>query len=191
MVVGGGPVGTRKAEGLIEAGARVTVVSPEGTPTLEALDVTWHRRTFVPDDLDGAKLAFAATDSEEVNAAVVAAAAERGVWVNDATSRERSDFVVPSTLRRGSLSVAVSTGGGSPAYAKLMRELLAETVGEEHAQMLALLAETRPRVRSRYADGAARRAFWDELVTMETLNLIRNGRIEQVRERIEQCLSSS
>ena len=186
-------MGERKVKGLIEAGATVVVVSPEVTDTLAGMTgerLTVCRRTFRESDLDDVSLVVTATDRDAVNEAVATAARDRGVWVNDASSRERSTFIVPASVRRGGLTLAVSTDGGSPAYAKLVREMLEIEFGEEHARMLTLLTEIRPRVRKAFDDSVDRRAFWDRLVTGETLDMIKNGQIEVVRERVEQWLSS-
>jgi precorrin-2 dehydrogenase/sirohydrochlorin ferrochelatase len=191
LVVGGGAVGERKALGLAESGANVTVVSPEMTERLKAEDrVNRVDRNFDAADLDGQVLVFAATDSEQVNGHVVEVSRARGIWVNDATSADRSDFILPATVRRGGLTIAISTQGGSPAYAKLLKEMLESEFGDEHAEMVALLADLRPRVRATLASPADRRNFWDRVVTEETLSLIKCGKMDIVTERIEQWLSS-
>ena len=193
LVVGGGPVGERKLKGLVESGASCVVVSPKVTPGIEAIigdRVEWRSRTFEPADLDGVAIAVAATDSQRVNAEVVEAAHTRGVLVNDATSLDRSDFTLPATVRRGGMTLAVSTEGGSPAYAKLVRTMLEDAFGGEHAAMVELLSELRPRVMERFPDGGDRKAFWDRLVTEETLGMIKQNEMEAVRNRVEQWLSS-
>lgn len=193
LVVGGGQVGERKVKGLMEAGATVVVVSPEVTDALEGMvgeRLTVHRRPFRETDMDDVGLAVAATDVDSVNRAVVSAARDRGVWVNDAASRERSTFILPASVRQGGLTLAVSTDGGSPAYAKLVREMLECEFGEEHGLMVALLTDLRPRVKEAFGDATDRRAFWDRLVTVETLDMIKNGQIDIVKERANQWLSS-
>ena len=133
MVVGGGAVATRKARKLFEAGAEVVVVSPEVLPDLEDMSVEIRERPYEHGDLEGADLAFAATDSREVNAAVAREANARGVRINVADRPTEGDFAVPSTLRRGGLQVAVSTGGASPTLARRIRNELEEVFGPEWA----------------------------------------------------------
>lgn len=133
VVVGGGGVATRKARALLESGAIVTVVSPEVTPGIEGMDVTVERRPYAPGDLAGSFLAFAATDSREVNAAVAREARESGIPVNVADRPAEGDFAVPSTLRRGGLQVAISTGGASPTLARGIRDALEERFVPEWA----------------------------------------------------------
>jgi precorrin-2 dehydrogenase / sirohydrochlorin ferrochelatase len=193
VVVGGGKVGERKVDGLLAAGAIVTVISPVVTPRLEAKskqDLTWERRAFQEKDLNGMVLAVAATDDARVNESVVEAARVAKVWVNDATSADRSDFILPATVRRGDLTLAVSTGGGSPAYARLVREMLEDQFGNEHAEMVRLLAELRPRVMTAFQEASDRKAFWDKLVSIETLNMIKDGHIKKVEAQVAEWLSS-
>jgi precorrin-2 dehydrogenase/sirohydrochlorin ferrochelatase len=132
-VVGGGAVATRKARNLLQAGAEVVVVSPEALPELEGMGVEVRYRPYGYGDLEGADLAFAATDSREVNAAVAREAGERGVRINVADRPSEGDFAVPATLRRGGLQVAVSTGGASPTLAGRIRNELEEVFGPEWA----------------------------------------------------------
>jgi precorrin-2 dehydrogenase / sirohydrochlorin ferrochelatase len=133
VVVGGGEVANRKARKLLQARARVVVISPEITPELESVAVEVHRRHYREGDLEGAYLAFAATDSREANAAVAREAKERGVPVNVADKPSDGDFALPSTLRRGRLQVAVSTGGASPTLARRIKNELEEAFGPEWA----------------------------------------------------------
>ena len=133
VVVGGGGVASRKARGLLESGARVVVISPEITPEIEAMDVTVERRPYAPGDLADSALAFAATDSREVNAAASREAKERGIPVNVADRPAEGDFALPSVLRRGGLQVAVSTGGASPTLARRIRDAMEPSFAAEWA----------------------------------------------------------
>jgi precorrin-2 dehydrogenase/sirohydrochlorin ferrochelatase len=133
VVVGGGSVAARKAGKLLEAGAEVVVISPDVRPELAGMDVEIRRRPYEYGDLAGAYLAFTATDLREVNAAVAREAKERGVPINVADLPTEGDFAVPSTLRRGRLQVAVSTGGASPTLARRIRNGLEEAFGVEWA----------------------------------------------------------
>ena len=143
MVVGGGAVAARKARKLIQAGAEVVVVSPEVLPELVDMSVEVHERPYEYGDLEGADLAFAATDSREVNAAVAREAKARGVRSNVADRPAEGDFAVPSTLSRGGLQVAVSTGGASPTLARRIRNELEEVFGPEWAGVVEELEAAR------------------------------------------------
>jgi precorrin-2 dehydrogenase / sirohydrochlorin ferrochelatase len=126
-------VATRKVGRLLRAGAEVVVVSPEVRPELAGMDVEIQHRPYEYGDLEGANLAFTAAGSREVNAAVTGEAKERGVPINVADRPSEGDFAVPSTLRRGRLQVAVSTGGASPTLAQRVRNELEESFGPEWA----------------------------------------------------------
>ncbi len=127
---------SRKVEKLLLAGAAVVVVSPEVRPELAGMDVQIQRRPYEYGDLEGASLAFAATGSREVNAAVAREAKELGVPVNVADRPSEGDFSVPATLQRGDLQVAVSTGGASPTLARRIRGELEEAFGPEWAGLV-------------------------------------------------------
>ncbi|HEX2740985.1 MAG TPA: bifunctional precorrin-2 dehydrogenase/sirohydrochlorin ferrochelatase [Rubrobacter sp.] len=143
VVVGGGVVATRKARKLLQAGAEVVVISPEVHPELANMDVEIQRRPYEYGDLADAYIAFTATDSREVNAAVALEARERGVPINVADLPAEGDFAVPSTLRRGRLQVAVSTGGASPTLARRIRSELEAVFGPEWAGVVEEFGVTR------------------------------------------------
>ncbi len=127
---------TRKVGKLLQAGAEVLVVAPEIRPELLEMGAEIQSRPYEYGDLEGAELAFAATDSREVNAAVAGEAKERGIPINVADRPTEGSFTVPSTLRRGALQVAVSTGGASPTLARRIRSGLEEGFGPEWAGLV-------------------------------------------------------
>jgi len=144
VVVGGGTVALRKARGLSETGARVRLIASELTAPVEGLDaMEVCVRPYRDGDLDEAFLAFAATGDRAVNAAVVGEARRRGVLVSVVDLPEEGDFVLPALLRRGELTVAVATGGRSPALAALVRDHLAAQLGPEWAAVLEIAAALR------------------------------------------------
>lgn len=171
VVIGGGPVGLRKARGLLEAGAVVRLVDPAPSP--EAVSVpglTLVRRPYRPADLDGACLVFAAAD-RTTNAAVTRESLRRGVPVNVADAPEEGDFTLPALLRRGELTVAVSTGGQSPALAALVRAQLEAAFGPEWATVLEIAGALRRkrltlRKKSKYNQAILRRLLDGDLVAM-------------------------
>ena len=119
------------------------VISPEVRPELASVATEVHRRPYREGDLKGAFLAFTATDTREVNAAVAQEARERGIPVNVADSLSEGDFALPSTLRRGQLQVAVSTGGASPTLARRIRRELEEVFGFEWSGIVEELSRVR------------------------------------------------
>jgi len=124
LVVGAGKVGLRKIRGLLEAGARVTVVAPRAEAELVRLGVCWRCRGFRKTDLDGKALAFTATDDRRVNRRIGIEARRRGIPVNVADAPGECDFIVPARVRSGNLQVAISTGGRNPRLAAELRKKL-------------------------------------------------------------------
>jgi hydroxymethylbilane synthase len=147
VVVGGGSVAERKVRGLTEAGAQVTVVAPSiGDALCEAAqrgELHTIERAFEPGDLAGARLAFALTADDAVNASVVAAARAQGVLVNDAGANARGDFANALAYRVGSLTFTVDTGGVSPAFAVRLRDELRERFDERYARAALTLGRAR------------------------------------------------
>lgn len=123
LLVGGGAVAASKLEGLLAAGALVTVVAPDISPALERRDVTIHRRSFEAADLDGAWWVVAAAPPE-VNRQVQAAAESRQLFVNAVDDPAHATAYLGSVVRRDDVTVAISTGGRAPALAALLREAL-------------------------------------------------------------------
>jgi siroheme synthase-like protein len=190
LVVGGGPIALRKVIGLVEAGARVHVIAREVSTDIRALeDVTWEERPYRPGDVAGFRLAVSATDDPEVNRTVLEDAETHGVWLNSADDPENCSFTLPAVLRRGEVSIAVSTGGRSPAMAAWLRDQLATSIGPEYSVLLDLLAEAREAVRRH---GLATEGLdWHRLLDSDILEVIRGGRIERARELVQAWLSSS
>jgi precorrin-2 dehydrogenase/sirohydrochlorin ferrochelatase len=150
LVVGGGAVGERKVADLMAAGARVTVVSRTLTPELAALaergEIRYLSEDFTEAQVEGMALVMAATDDPEVNAAVSAAAQARAIWVNVADEPQHCTFIVPAQVRRGDLTLAISTGGASPALASQLRQELQQHFGPEYGPYLDLLQRVRTRL---------------------------------------------
>lgn len=135
IVVGGGPVGERKVRGLLAARVAVCLVSPEATPALqnwaEVGRICWQRRPYRPEDLEGAVLAFAATNQREVNAQVAADAEARGILCNVADAPDEGDFHLPAVYRGDRLLLTVSSGGESPGRSRRLRDRIAAWLKEE------------------------------------------------------------
>jgi len=124
LVVGAGRIALRKTKGLVEVGARITVVAPEALPDFEALPVRIVRRRFRVSDVTGHVLVFAATNDRRVNHRVGVAAKRQGIFANVADSAPECDFVVPARVNRGDVQIAISTGGRSPRVSAELRRKL-------------------------------------------------------------------
>lgn len=173
LVVGGGEVAERKVAGLLKAGAAVRVVSPTLVAPLAADAAAGrieHRaRFFTPSDLAGVQLVIAATDDREVNAAVAAEARARGALVNVADAPEEGNFWVPAVVRRGELTLTVSTGRASPALARRLRQQLEAEFGPEWGAYVGLLGALRPLVLARQPDSDRRQALFRDLAASSEL----------------------
>jgi uroporphyrin-III C-methyltransferase/precorrin-2 dehydrogenase/sirohydrochlorin ferrochelatase len=168
VVVGAGEIATRKTKDLLDAGARVTVVAPRATATLQALastnEVLWYRRAFDPKDLDDAWLAVAATDDPEAQAEIAEAAEAKRVWLIAVDDLAHATAFSGSVLRRPPFLVAISSSAEAPALTRLLREVLEQALPGESwiAAARALRAEWRARgtpMASRFDDLV--RAFTD------------------------------
>src|SRR5215469_5734482 len=146
LVVGGGRVAARKARTLLECGALVTVIAPALAPEMEELSGRLQAvegRAYASGDAARFRLVVTATGLPEVDGAVHDDAEAAGVWVNSADDRAHSSFILPAVHRDGAVTVAVSTGGLSPAFASWLRDRLAEACGEDAGALAQLLGEAR------------------------------------------------
>lgn len=164
LLVGGGQVASRKAEGLVAAGARVTVVAPMVSSATRALAAEVRERGYEVGDLAGHQLVITATDVPAVNAQVAADAKAAGIWVNSADDPENCSFILPAIARRGPLIAALSTGGASPALAGRLRDRIAAEVLTPAAESAAVeLARQRAKIHA--AGGSTELVDWSDRVT--------------------------
>ena len=198
VVVGGGRVGERKVMGLLDANAMVRVVSMTLTPALEHLaDEDRFETILAPYEsvhLRGAWLVFAATNSREVNARITSDARVHNLLINVADSPETTNFIVPSTVRRGDLCIGISTGGHAPTLAARLSDELENRFGTEYGSLLELLGEMRDYIRQEIEVSELRREAMHRLVDAEAdlRSLLRDGRQDEanhlaqtiVRERL-------
>lgn len=187
LVIGGGPVAERKIGGLLGAGADITVVSLMVTTRVNDWAVIGRlhliRRGYVTGDLVGHSLAFVATDDEAVNANVARDARAVGVLVNAADDPAHCDFILPAVLRRGALSVAVSTDGVSPALARALRdELDAYLAREDYGALVSIMAEARRALRARGMRAPWQR--WRGAMDSELRGLVAAGRLTDARAHL-------
>jgi precorrin-2 dehydrogenase/sirohydrochlorin ferrochelatase len=147
VVIGAGSVATRKIRTLLCAKATVTVISPEATTSIRRLAqrkrVRWIRRRYRRGDLRGAQLAIAATDDPATNQVICREAKRLNLLVNCIVPPSAGNFFVPSLVRRGGISLAISTGGASPAFAKRLRIDLEHFLGDEYPRLLKAMTAAR------------------------------------------------
>jgi siroheme synthase-like protein len=193
VVVGAGRIAARKIEPLLDAGARVEVVSPavgaEVRAWADAGRLTLRERPFEAADVADAWLALTATDDPVVNAAVFAAGEAGRVWVNSADDPANCAFTLMSLFRRGDLVISVGTGGRSPALAANLRRRLEKEIGPEYETVVDMLSEAREELRG--AGRSSEDADWQSAFDGGIVELVQAGRVDQARELLRTCLSSS
>jgi precorrin-2 dehydrogenase/sirohydrochlorin ferrochelatase len=190
VVIGGGAVGRRKAATLLQGGARVRLVCLEERPPEETSPaLEWIKEPYRPAHLSGAALVFAAA-TPEVNRRVVADARAAGLLVNAASEPEQGDFLMPATLRRGELVIAVGTAGAAPGLARTVRDLLDQQLDHAFGGWLELLAELRPEIQETIPQPEWRRALLERLSRTEWLERLRRESPERVREAMRRELQA-
>jgi len=193
VVIGGGQVAFRKVRTLLDCGASVTVISPVLHPDLSELankkSIQVIRRSYKSGDLKGAFIVIAATDTKETNRKVAKEAGRVGALVNVVDDPEPSDFIVPSLLRRGDLTIAISTGGMSPALARKVRTSLEESFGEEYALLVSLVEEVRSTLKREGTRIDAER--WQDALDLDLLtHLVRTGQKQKAKAVLTKKLKS-
>ncbi len=185
VVVGGGQVALRKVTALLEHRASVDVISPELCPGLIELaedgQIRVFRRRYKAGDLQEAFIVITATDNSDINRQIAKEAKSKGVLVNVVDDAENSDFIVPSYVRRGDITIAVSTAGRSPALARKIRTRLERDFGDEYASLAVLIDEARAEVKRQgiEVDGDA----WQEALDLDLLSaMVRRGDREKAKD---------
>lgn len=174
VVIGGGEVAARKVARLLDCGAKVHVVSPLLVNELANLKkqgrIGHIAGEYADEQLSGAALVIGATDDEEINASISRDAKARGIPVNIVDDPQKCDFILPSLVERGDLTIACGTGGNSPALARRLREELEAAYGEEYAALLDILGQLRGRMEKNAGRG---RVWFDQLMAAGLLTSLR------------------
>ena len=186
VVIGGGDIGEEKVHKLLECGAKIVVISPdvnEGVRTLVDGDrITWVRRGYMPGDLKGAFIAIAATDQNAVNRQIAKEAEARNVLLNVVDVTHLCTFIAPSVARRGEVTVAVSTGGTSPALARTFREMLSNSRLLEYADLAPILSDARKELTR--LEVKVDPDHWQACIDENLLNMVQDGRTEEARQTL-------
>jgi precorrin-2 dehydrogenase/sirohydrochlorin ferrochelatase len=177
LVVGGGSVGTRKVKMLLKCGATVTVISPVVSEPLKSLannkTITLHQRNYRSSDLAGVFLVIGATDDEQLNRQISQDANRLDLLCNIADQPRDCNFILPSIVNRGDLTISVSTSGKSPALAKKLRKSLNEQFGDEYAVMLQLMGAIRKKLLNRSHEPEAHKKLFEQLINAGLVDMIR------------------
>ncbi len=189
LVVGGGEVATRKVKSLLAAMARVTIVSPQCSGQLQELEkrqlVQLIREEYREAHLQGAFLVIAASDKGEVNQQVQKDCLSRSLLVNVADDPRAGNFFVPAVVSRGPFSLAISTEGRSPAFARRLREELEKQFGPEYGEYLEVLGDLREQVKARLKEPALRSRLFQEMAGKPWFDYFQNHPRRQFMEKVE------
>ena len=187
VIVGGGEIAERKVERLLECGAQVTVVSKSLTPVLKTRKKTGQMdhidRDYEDQALDGAFMVIGATNRNDVNERISKDAMTRGLLVNIVDDPDRCNFILPSLVQQGDLSIAISTGGKSPALAKKLRKELEKQYGPEYQTLLVIMGILRKRILAGDQRAADNKVVFEDLVHSDILQAIREkdrGRVNTI-----------
>ena len=176
VVIGGGGVALRKVVGLLQGEARIRVISPRVETELRILSdagkLEWLERCYVEGDLKGAFLCFAATNDRGVQLRIKSEAAKSLCILNSADDPGGSDFHVPAHFRRGKMLITISTGGGSPALARKIREQLEEAIGPEYEAVVDLLALIREKLLAGPGEAAVHTELFRRLLHKGVVDLL-------------------
>lgn len=184
VIIGGGTIAQGKIGGLLQAGCEIIVISPDATPGIRQAaqrgDITWLERTYQPGDLEGAFIGVAATNVWHVNREIYEEAERLGVLLNVVDDPDLCSFIAPSIVKREPVTLAISTGGASPALARKLRQTLANAEALEWADLADVLAQARRVVKEKRAVIDPER--WQCCITRDLLNMVQDGRTEEALE---------
>ena len=178
VIIGGGTIAQGKIGGLLQAGCQITVISPDATPGIRQAaqrgDITWLERTYQPGDMEGAFIGVAATNVWHVNREIYEEAERLGVLLNVVDDPDLCSFIAPSVVKREPVTLAISTGGASPALARKLRETLAHAEALEWADLADVLAQARRIIKEQRVVVDPER--WQCCITRNLLDMVRDGR---------------
>ncbi|MDP3041344.1 MAG: bifunctional precorrin-2 dehydrogenase/sirohydrochlorin ferrochelatase [Candidatus Omnitrophota bacterium] len=195
VVFGAGIVALRKVNRLLECGARVSVIAEEIVPELKKLfeekKIVFKNKRFDLKDLARAFLVVAATDNRKLNARVCDYCLKRNILVNVVDSPSECNFILPSVLRRGSLSISVSTDGVSPALAKKIRRDIQQRFGFEYAKLLRLMQKIRPEALKKIKNPRARNLLFKKIFQPKILGFFKKNKQRQANKRVRGYLKNA
>ena len=186
VVIGGGEIAEGKLVKLVDSGAKIVLISPDATQNIRDIasrgDVDLILRKYQTGDLAGAFLAIAATNDRVVNQVIFEEAENLGVLLNAVDDPSRCSFIAPSIIERGPVTLAISTGGASPALARKLRETLAESPALDWADATSVLSKARRMIKEQRIAVDPQR--WQCCMTPELLALVRSNREDEALEML-------
>ena len=192
LVVGGGSVGTRKVTSLVACGAIVTVVSPDATVTLQTLShegvIALKKRPYRPADMEGMFLVFGATDNDSLNRQINQDAEQLNTLCNIADRPEVCNFILPATVKRDDLVIAISTSGKSPAFAKQLRKQLEQQFGHEYATFLNLMGRIRSLLLKEKHAPEEHKPLFNQIINSDIIDWIKAEKVDEINHLLHDVL---
>jgi uroporphyrin-III C-methyltransferase/precorrin-2 dehydrogenase/sirohydrochlorin ferrochelatase len=192
LVIGAGEIAARKIELLARAGANITVIAREISPTVLNIQVS-HRLTllqksFAPEDIVKFRLVVSATDNAETNQLVAKSATEKNIPVNVVDNPELCSFIFPAIIDRSPIIAAVSSGGAAPVLARLLRAKIETVIPPAYGQLAILADKFRDKVKLHFKQPAQRRIFWESIFQGSVAELVFSGLTQEAELKLEQTL---
>lgn len=192
LVVGAGEIAARKIELLARAGAKITVIAREISPTVSSLqashNLTLLQQSFSPVDLGKFRLVVSATDNGETNRLVAKTATEQNIPVNVVDNPELCSFIFPAIIDRSPIIAAVSSGGATPVLARLLRAKIETVIPPAYGRLAGLADKFRDKVKQHIKRPAQRRIFWENVLQGSVAELIFSGKEQEAEQQLEQTL---
>ncbi len=190
LVIGGGNVAERKVSLLLDAGARVTVISTELCDNLKELQeqniIEYRQGEYTEDDLSGKALVIAATDNHAVNESISSWANQHNVPVNVVDNPDLGSFIMPSIIDRSPVQIAISTGGSSPVLARTLRSKLESMIPSAYGRLGELMEENREMAKQVFSSVDERRYFWERILSGPVVEMVMAGQDARAREYLSQ-----
>ncbi|MDP1969358.1 MAG: NAD(P)-dependent oxidoreductase, partial [Methylobacter sp.] len=192
LVVGAGEIAARKIELLARAGAKITVIAKEISPTVLSLQATYNltllQRSFAPTDLGEFRLVVSATDNTETNCLVSKTATEQNIPVNVVDNPELCSFIFPAIIDRSPIIAAVSSGGAAPVLARLLRAKIETVIPPAYGRLAGLADKFRDKVKQHIKQPAQRRIFWENVLQGSVAELVFSGKEQEAEQQLQQIL---
>ncbi len=195
LVAGAGRVAERKVRRLLQCGAKVLVISPKITAGLKALAskkrIILKKRRVKLSDLNAAYLVISATDDRPLNSAIASYCRRKNILVNVVDSPKDCNFILPSVIKRGNLTITISTDGISPALAKRIRQDIQHMFGAEYTRLLRIIRKFRPKALEKIKKSKLRKEFFQKAIQTGILNLLKVNKVKQAKLKLEHLLQNA
>ncbi len=192
LVIGGGKIATDKIRGLLTAGAKITVISKTISRQIKRYTrrIVWEERAFdLADISEKYRLVFGATGDSALNQQISEICLQKQILVNCVDDPDHCEFIVPAMLRRGPITVAVSTSGASPLLARDLKQTLKTQIGPVYTQLGRYLKQKRPWVHAKIETEEERKQFWERFFMGNPVTLLKSGGIDRLEGHLMACFS--